>query len=153
MLIASAIVRLTPLALDTFSHRLSVLHWTALVSWILFMLYSEGYRGFQQGFSPRVAARALHLRQHPRLLHVVLAPLHCMGLIHATRRRLIGSWTLVTMIVVFIVAVQQLAQPWRGIVDSGVVAGLGWGLASLMYFTYRAFSKSDFSYPADIPET
>ena len=151
LLIGSAIYRLTPLALGAFSESLGGLHWLILVLWVAFMVYSEGYRGFQRGFSPRVAARARYLKENPRLLYAVLAPFHCMGLVQATRRRLVGSWLLVLMIVALVIAVQRLEQPWRGIVDAGVVAGLGWGFVSLLYFTYRAFTQETFSYPIDVP--
>jgi hypothetical protein len=33
-----------------------------------------------------------------------------------------------------------LPQPWRGIVDLGVVIGLAWGLVALGVFTVQAFS-------------
>ncbi len=141
------------MAWDTFSYSLTWGHWAALVLFAVFMLYSEGYRGFQTGFSPRVAARARYLKDHPRLHHVLLAPLFCMGLVHATTRRRIVSMSLVVAIVILVLLVQQLAQPWRGIVDIGVVLGLSWGLVSLVAFTFRAFGPRDLDIPTDVPES
>jgi hypothetical protein len=101
------------------------------------MMYLEGYRGFQKRFSPRFAQRAMQIRSEPTLLRVLGAPLYCMALFDAPRRRIIASWMLVVMIVVLIVVVRQLEQPWRGAVDTGVVAGLSYGLTATLYFSLR----------------
>jgi hypothetical protein len=151
LLLLTAVFRLTPMALNTFSHPLDWYHWVTLVLFVTFMLYTEGYRGFQLGFSPRVAARAKHLSDYPHTILAVLAPLFCMGLIHATSRRLISSWILVLAIVGFVVAVQFLEQPWRGIVDLGVVLGLTWGVISIVCYTHMAYRSEDFGFPADLP--
>ena len=88
------------------------------------MAYTEGYRGFQVSFSPRTAARIRHLRDRPVVAHAVLAPLFAMGFFRAARRTKLTTWVLTTSVVILIVLVQPLDQPWRGIVDSGVVAEL-----------------------------
>ncbi len=113
---------------------LSLLHWAALVFSMLYMAYAEGYKGFHQGFAPRVVIRADYLRQNPRVLHVLLAPIFCMGYIYATRRRKLLSYGLSLMIVSFVLVARMLPQPWRGIVDAGVVTGLAIGIGSIMYF-------------------
>lgn len=106
-------------------------------AWTLFSMYAEGYRGFQRGFSPRVVARAFHLARNPRALWVMLAPLYAMGLVHATRRRLAISWTFVLAIVAVVVGVRHVPQPWRGIIDTGVVVGLVWGIVAIVVFVAR----------------
>lgn len=132
-LLISAIVRLTPLALEPLrSHAMTDLQWALYVGWGLFNGYVEGYRGFQKGYVPRVVARAFWLGQHPRPLLVLLAPFFCSGLFHATRKRLIISWCLLVGIVGIVQVVRLLEQPWRGIVDAGVVVGLGYGTAALV---------------------
>ncbi|NVB84304.1 MAG: hypothetical protein HOV81_38360 [Kofleriaceae bacterium] len=151
VVLLQAIVRLTPLALDVASRSLSPLQWTVLVVWVAFNGYSEGWRGFHRNFSPRVVARAQVLDAHPRALHVALAPLYCMGLIHATRRRLVTSWLLLVGIVGIVVAVRQLDQPWRGIVDAGVVVGLAIGLVSLVYYFARGIAGAVMPVPPDTP--
>ena len=113
---------------------LSLLHWAALVFSMLYMAYAEGYKGFHQSFAPRVVIRADYLRQNPRVLHVLLAPIFCMGYIYATRRRKLLSYGLSLMIVSFVLVARMLPQPWRGIVDAGVVTGLAIGIGSIMYF-------------------
>jgi hypothetical protein len=149
-LIGGAVLRLTPVALDAFAHPFGPRHWAFLVGFFVFMVWSEGYRGFQKNFAPRVAARARYLRQNPHLGHALLAPLFCMAFFHAPRRRLMGSYGLMTMIVVFVLIARQLPQPWRGLVDLGVAAGLVWGLVALAVFTYQAFGTASFDHP---PET
>jgi hypothetical protein len=152
LLIGSAIYRLTPIAADAFSYSLLWYHWLVLAVFLAFMLYAEGYRGFQQRFSPRVAARARHLLGHPEALHVALGPFFCMAYFHAPRRRKATSISLTLGIVVLIVLVRLLPQPWRGIIDVGVVAGLAWGVVSLAVFSIQAFVSEDFPYSPEVPE-
>lgn len=138
-LLSNALKRLAPMAGDAISGgHLGAAQWIALAACIGFMGFFEGYRAFQRGFCPRVVSRALHLAAHPRPLHVLVAPLYCMGLVHASRRRLTVSWSLTLGIVGLVLAVRMLEQPWRGIVDAGVVVGLGWGLVSLLAIAVRA---------------
>jgi hypothetical protein len=125
--------------------------WALWWGWMIVQLYSEGYRGFQRAFSPRVVARAFHLAAHPRWHLVLLAPLYCMGFVHATRRRLVTSYVFVAALVGVIVVVQKLPQPWRGIVDAGVVAGLVWGVIALAVFFARALAGHAMPVPADVP--
>lgn len=150
-LIGRAIYALTPLAIAAVRMPLEAVHWIALVAWVGFMLYSEGYRGFQKKVAPRVVARAAHLTAHPRPVFVALAPLYVMGLIHATRRRLITSWIVLAGIVGLVLAVRALAQPWRGIVDAGVVLGLGWGLVALAVQLVRGLQGKPMAASPDVP--
>ena len=79
LLLSYSTVRLSSIALDALRYELSWYHWLALVLNVIYMAYSEGYSGFQRGFSPRVVARAKYLFEHPNLLHTLLAPIFCMG--------------------------------------------------------------------------
>jgi hypothetical protein len=152
-LLVQAIIRLTPLAIEPFeAGMLGGVHLLLLAGWVAFSAYTEGYRAFQRQFTPRVVARAQHLSAHPRLLHVLLAPAYCMGFFHATRKRLIVSWTVTTLVVLAIIAVKMLAQPWRGIIDAGVVIALAWGVIALAYFTVRALAGHRMPVPPDVPQ-
>ena len=132
-LLAKALIGLTPIAVEALtSGDLAWWHWLIAALWVAFMAYSEGYKGFQKRFSPFVAARALELRDRPSWLRGLLAPAFCMGLFQATRRRLMLSWGILIAVTLLVVVVRLLDQPWRGIVDAGVVVGLGWGAASLL---------------------
>ena len=148
-----AISRLGAISLDSLNHDLQWFHWIALVFSVVFMAYSEGYKGFQLKFSPRFSARCYHLRQQPTTLHVILAPLFCMGFFHTTRSRKIATFVLTFMILCFIQLAHLLPQPWRGVLDFGVVTGLVWGLTSLYYFLIKAFSSAPFDHCAELPDS
>ena len=152
-LLIHAIWRITPIALEMWSYEgFNTIHWITLFVWVGFMAYTEGYKGFQKAFSPRVVARAIYIGNNPTPLRVLLAPVICMGLLHATRKRLLVSWILLIFIVCLIVGIQYLNQPWRGIVDAGVIIGLGWGLFSLIWFMVRAVLGNIPTINPDVPQ-
>jgi hypothetical protein len=99
-----------------------------------------------------VIARAEYLRAHPRPLWVALAPFFCMSLFHASRRGLLVARLLVVMIVLLVIAIRWLDQPWRGIIDAGVVVGLGLGLLSLVYWLVRSLRGHASETSPDLPE-
>jgi hypothetical protein len=134
LMLCSALARLTPVALEPWeTGALGTLGMGVAIAWGVFNAYAEGYRGFQRRFSPRTIARAAYLGENPRFVDVALALPFTLGLYFTTRRQLMVSWGLLVGIVGLIVAVRALPQPYRGIVDGGVVVGLGWGLLSLLY--------------------
>jgi hypothetical protein len=153
LLIGSAVYRLTPLAFAAFSSPFRWYHWLAWTASVLIMAHAEGYRGFQRHFSPRVIARTLYLREHPKPLHLILAPLFCMAYFHATRRRQAVSLSLTAGIIILVLAVHRVPQPWRGIVDAGVVTGLAWGLVSLLWFAAKAFTGRPCDHSPEVPES
>jgi hypothetical protein len=116
------------------------------------MAYAEGYKGFHLAFAPRVVARASYLAQYPRIHHLLLAPLFCMCFFHTTRKRQLISIGLSCMILCFVLIARQLPQPWRGIVDAGVVVGLALGIISILYFVVSARGQSEQSVAlAEVP--
>lgn len=151
-LIGSAIYRLTPRAVEAINMGLSTWQWTALVLFAIFMLISEGYRGFQKKFSPRTAARVRYLQQHPHLWRGLLAPFFCMGYFHAKRKTQLTAIILTLGIVMLVILVSFCPQPWRGIIDFGVVLGLSWGLITFAYFTLRALRDEHFAHSPETPE-
>ena len=151
-LLSSAIYRLAPMALELPFADLSFGHWVALVFSLVFMGFAEGYRGFQQNFSPRAAARARYLRHHVTPTRLVLAPLFCMGFFHTTKKRKIVSYALTSFIILLIIVVHSIPQPWRGIVDAGVVLGLSWGTISLIVYGMKALTKEVFDVSPETPE-
>jgi hypothetical protein len=157
-LIAAAVLRLTPRMWELTGHALGPLHWLVLLVFTPYMAYAEGYKGFHLNFAPRVVARALYLREMPpvsmarQLLLTLLAPLFCMSFFHATRRRLLISWLLTSAIVALVIVVSRTPQPWRGIVDTGVVTGLALGLLSLLWHWQRwAIRGVRPAVPLDLP--
>lgn len=150
--IVGALVRMITIGFAAYEHPFEWGHWALLWTWVPMMAWAEGYRGFHRSFSPMVAARALHLAGHPRPLHVLLAPIYCLGLIHATTDRKIRSTILTVGIAALVLIVRQLDQPWRGIIDLGVIVGLSIGVLSMIAWTFRAFRDDGFDYPADVPD-
>lgn len=139
LLLVQAIHRLGGLALEAHRMPLTTMQLGVSALWIGMNAYLEGYRAFQQRFSPRVVARAVHLARNPRPLFVVFAPLYCMAFFHASRRARTVAWATTAMVIGFIVLLRQVPQPWRGIVDGGVVVALVWGALAIVFHFYRAF--------------
>jgi hypothetical protein len=151
-ILAQAILKLVPFALELRDLDLAGAELAILGLWIAIAVYAEGVRGFHRQFSPRVVARAMHLSRGASTVDLVLAPLFCMGLIHATRRRLIVSWVLTLAIAAVVMFVRRLSQPWRGIVDAGVVIGLSIGVVSIIYYSVRAVRGHAMPVPADVAD-
>jgi hypothetical protein len=152
-MLVEAVIRLLPRALEPIlDGSLDGAGMAAYAGSIVALAYSEGYRGFQLRFSPRVIVRSLVVAQRGGFVLVALAPLMAMGLIHANRRRLIGSWMLVLGILTLILLVSRLEQPWRGAVDAGVVVGLSWGTVATLIPMVRALRGSVPDIDPDLPE-
>ena len=138
LLLGSAVARLTPFAVDAVRAGLTPAQWTAFVGSVAFFAYTNGYRVFQRQWSPRIVARARALAADPTPARVALAPLFCMAYFGATRKRQAIAWGVTLGVIGLVVLVRQLAQPWRGIVDAGVVVGLGWAVVAIAWFAVRA---------------
>ena len=143
MLLVFAIWRLSPFAYELTNWKLSWFQWLVLIAWSAFMIYSEGVRAFGKQFSPRATARAQYLVAQSSLSwqQILLAPLFCMSYFHAPKRRVITSYTLTVGIIMIIVLVHFVPQPWRGVIDSGVVLGLAYGTATLLFFALKALRQ------------
>ena len=153
-LLTNAVRRLAPIAWQPIQD--GTLSWALLgayAAWVIFMGYSEGYRGFQKAFCPRVVARGVYVSHTRSPLHILLAPALCMGLFHATRKRKIVSWSLLIGIVGLVLLVRQLPQPYRGIIDGGVVVGLGWGVLWLLIFASMAVLGKHSTHDPEVPNT
>ena len=151
LILLDAIIRLAGIAAQSFDETLSFMHWAVLLLVVVTMAYAEGYRGFQKSFSPRTAARAYYVYRHPEPLAVLLAPLFAMGFFRATRGPLMFAWIGTALIVLLIIALQATPQPWRGIIDVGVVVGLSWGLVSFLVCVFRVFRDGANGVSAEVP--
>lgn len=146
-----AMIRLALITAEALSLGLNWHHWLVLLLNLALMAYYEGYRGFQKNYAPRFAARLRYLRDTNSAAQRILAPLFCMGFFHASKRRLITTYALTLGIVILVVLFHRLSQPWRGILDAGVVLGLAWGLVSTAVFCYMALSAPSFRYSPELP--
>lgn len=136
-ILAKAIKRVVPIALEPFTKAEGVVPLTqvqlaAYVITCLWFAYVEGYKGFQLKFSPLVVSRSFTLQPSSPPIHVLLAPLYSMGLFHATKKRMIVSWSVTIGVAAIVAAVKRMPYPWRNIVDAGVVCGLTWGSISIL---------------------
>ena len=151
LLLVQAVLRLGPIAIEPIEDGMTGAEWGVWVAWVAANAYMEGYRGFQTRFSPRVVQRAFFLAKNPRPLHVLLAPVFCMSYFYASRRGKIVAWALLVFIVCAVIAMRFLPQPWRGIIDAGVVIGLVWGLVAILVFWARALVAHP-GPPGDLPQ-
>jgi hypothetical protein len=146
------IVRLTPIAWEAIDAGLNPLQWLLLIASVVLMAWSEGYRGFQRRFSPRVAARAFYIyRNELPLVTKILAPFFCCGFFRAGRRARVGAWLGTIGIITHVWLVHHLSQPWRGILDAGVVVGLSWGTITLFSCVRQAFAGKGIDHSPDVP--
>jgi hypothetical protein len=150
-----AVLRLSPRIWELADYSLDLLQWFVLVAFTVWMAWAEGYKGFHRAFSPRVVARAKYLRSgedsHPVLS--LFAPVYCMGFIHATRKRKIVSFAVTSAIFGLVMLLRITPQPWRGIIDTGVVTGLGLGILSLVFFWLQVETGQwEHNIPLDLPE-
>lgn len=144
LLLGSAVYRLTPLAIEPWRDgTLTSPQKLLFVGWIIANGYMEGYRGFQRRFCPRVVGRARELATAPTLVRTVLALPFCMSLFDAPRRQMIVQWIFLVALATLIAFVKTLPQPWRGIIDGGVVVGLVWGLVMTLVYFVRYLSSGE----------
>lgn len=102
--------------------------------------YVEGYKGFQTKFSPLVVKRAFTLVPgESHFLHILFGPLYSMGLFHATKKRMIVSWSVTIGVAAIVGIVKRFPYPYRNIVDAGVVAGLTWGSLSILILYLKSW--------------
>lgn len=143
ILLLFAVSRMAPQVNQAIGSGLSVGLWLVLAAWCILMLFTEGYLGFHKKFSPRVASRAFYMTQKASLLEIALAPLFCLGLFGAERQRIFASWVLLLGITILVTVVGLFPQPLRGIIDTGVVVGLLYGIFSFLYFSFITFVKKE----------
>lgn len=141
-ILIKAIRRVYPIALEPFAKGgvpLTQFQLGAYITTCLWFAYVEGYKGFQTKFAPLVVSRSLTLElSYSKIHHYLLAPLYSMGLFHATKKRMIVSWSVSLGVAGIVYAVKKLPYPWRNIIDAGVVVGLTWGCISILLHYIKA---------------
>ena len=116
-----AVSKMVRATIEAFSFDLNIWHFLVLIPWTFFMAYSEGYKGFQKGYSPRVASRAVYLRDRCTWLRLALAPFFCLGFFHAPRKRKITVVVLAIGISLIVILFKMIPQPWRGVLDLSLI--------------------------------
>ena len=136
-LLSWSVIRLSRPVLEMFEIGLTPFQTGLMVIWCIFMVYAEAYKGFHKQFCPRVVTRAYSIPVGRPWL-ALFAPFVSTGLLHATKKRRIISTCLILGVWALVMVVRALPQPWRGIVDAGVVLGLGGGTLSLVFHAVRS---------------
>ena len=131
-LLSFAIFRLTPYGIEAIRYDLTPVQWLVLVVWSGFMIVTEGRDGFARHLAPRIATRAQQIKVDGDIVSILLAPLYCFGYFRAPVRQMIVSYAAIIVIIIAVVIVHQFPQPWRGIVDCGVVLGLSYGIVAII---------------------
>jgi hypothetical protein len=90
-----------------------------------------------------VVQRALALRRDPGAVRVILAPLHCMGFFGAGLRTQTQMIALTAAMIAFVFLIRLTPQPWRGILDLGLVIAFAWGFISALIMGALAVSGRD----------
>lgn len=150
VLLGFAIWKLSTYTLESLQMHLNWMHWLVLIGFTGFMAHSEGYKGFQKNFSPRFAARTKYLLANSTPVQCIFAPFFCMGYFHAPAKRVFTTITLTIMIIVFILLFRYIPQPWKGLLDAGVVIGLIWGMISTIFYCTKAISNPECNWNAEI---
>ncbi len=128
LLLGYAVFRLFGHFQDSWNLEYHWYHWILLVVNTVFMAYSEGYKGFQNSYSIKFAGRLKQLETTPSTLKLLLAPLFCMNYFATAKKDMILSYVLTVAIIVLVIVFSFIPQPWRGILDVGVVVGLTYGI-------------------------
>ena len=154
VLLSMAISRMLGHVFEAFSgdYQLGIWHYLVGGVWLFFMAYSEGYKGFQKGYSPRVASRALYLRDKSTWLRLILAPLFVLGFINSTKRRKITIIILLVVISLIVMFFKHIPQPWRGVLDLGVAVGLSWGLIATLVFLVKFWTADKVTFDPEVVE-
>lgn len=132
LLLGRASLDLGARGVHTMRAGLTLGEWLALGALTGFFVYVEGMRALQRRFAPHVVDRALALRANAPVLWRVLAPFYVLGLVGAPARALVRAWGGVAAIVVAVLIVRAMPEPWRGVVDVAVAAALVWGTVALL---------------------
>lgn len=140
-LLSSGVWRVFPHALEPLQTPGSMTWFQAVLygGCILFNAWTEGYKAFQKMIAPRVIARAQWMTDHPNVIHPLVAPIFVGGFFAMERRAIIVRYTFLIVIIGVIVGMKFVPQPWRGIIDAGVVVGLGWGVFAIGFGLIQLF--------------
>jgi len=143
-MLAYAVYRLAFFAVEAWDMGFTLIQAIILIIHCVFMAYSEGYKGFHLSFSPRFAARVRYILHEGRGIELILAPIFCFGYFGTSRAKQIVALTLTLLLVGIVSLMHYIPQPWRGIIDAGVVLGLSIGIISLLYWVFRQLQAEEY---------
>lgn len=138
VVLTHAAVRLGAQGLDTVRNGLGSGEWLALVVLTTAFVYGEGVLALERRFIPHLVDRSRRLAGEGSAALRILGPLYAFSLVGAPARALVRAWAGVAAIVLAVVTVRALPDPWRGIVDLAVAAALAWAVVALLRQSPRA---------------
>ena len=146
-----AVYRLAQHTSTAFQSDLGLLEYAVLIINCGFMAYSEGYKGFHLSFAPRFAARVKYIQQQGSSLELLFSPFFCFGYFGTTRAKQVIAYALTLLLVLVIALMGYIPQPWRGIIDAGVVVGLSLGTASMVYWVFLELKQPAYIHDPQVP--
>ncbi|MCK5880678.1 MAG: hypothetical protein KAG18_02315 [Sinobacterium sp.] len=149
-LLMFALFRLSGHATSILGSELTGFQSLMLVFSCCFMAYSEGYKGFYLSFSPRFAARAKYIYLEGTTLEMLLAPFFCFGYFGTTRAKQVIAITLTLSLSLLVFFMHYVPQPWRGIIDAGVVVGLSIGIVSVFICVLQEFFSAGYKHDPQV---
>jgi hypothetical protein len=135
--IAFAVLRLGLRAQNIFSYDLMWHQWAVLLLGSAILLYAKSFRVFRRRIAPRIAARAADIKKHPTTIKVIFAPFYCMGYFGSTRVAGLRMISVTLAMVVLILVVRYLPEPWRAILDFGIAVALAAGFFFILAESLR----------------
>jgi hypothetical protein len=142
--LVNSIGRMIPIAYLPFQRKdIQLYQWIIYLLFSSFMVFFQGYKGFQNKFAPLVVSRAMNLSQHLNIVNFLFAGPYCMGMFSASRKRIVISWGFVLGVTALAKFVKYLPYPYKSIVDGGVVLGLSYGTTALILCLISALLKGD----------
>jgi hypothetical protein len=151
-ILVKTIIQIFSYIIELTQSQLEFHHWIFLCLFTAFMAYTEGYKGFQKKFSPRIISRAIYLKNNLTIIRFIFAPLFCMGYFYGTKKRLITSYAVTAFVALLVLIMKIMPQPWRGMIDVGVVVGLSWGVIAIACFLFIYLKQKEFNYSPETPD-
>jgi hypothetical protein len=130
LLLLDPVVRLGLRGVRGLSQGLSGSQWVLLGVVFLTFVYGEGWLALHRRFSVHVIGRLKALRSE-RLLFKVLGFLYAASLLGDRPKTMLRAWLGVAAIGAAVVAVKQLPDPYRSMIDVSVSAALLLGIVSI----------------------
>ncbi len=121
--------------------------WQVLAVLVLAFVIGEGVVALQRRWLPKVAGRAAMLSSRAPIALRVAAPAHAFGLVGVPMRVAVRAWLGVAAVVLAVLAVRALPDPWRGMIDLAVAAALAWGAVAALSIGVRLLRGTTQSLP------
>ena len=76
----------------------------------------------------------------------------CFGYFGTTKAKQIVAFALTLLLICVIVLMGYVPQPWRGVIDAGVVVGLSIGVLSMLYWLLQEYKQLAYLHSPEVPQ-